>query len=457
LPELPHPAIRLLEVLEAAGYEAWVVGGWVRDALRGLPDHDIDVTTSARWQEVESVCAAAGIPVHETGTAHGTVTCVVEGVPIEVTTYRVEGAYSDLRHPDEVVFVDDVREDLARRDFTINAMAYHPVRGLLDPYGGQADLAAGIIRCVGDPARRFGEDALRVLRAVRFACRMGFTVEPATQAALDAAAPELSAIAHERIGAELDGILTSGRASWALLHEQAAVTAAVPEIAALVGFDQRSPYHVYDVYVHTAHVLAGVEAFAGGVVPRELAWAALFHDVGKAVTFTIDAEGRGHFYGHPTKGARMADGIYRRLAVPSEVAKPACALIAYHDRPTKTSAPSIRTMLAKLDALCPGRAFPLMHELLLIKRADALAKAPFCYDYIGELDRQEAILRSERCSGSAFRIADLAIGGRDVMDELGAAPGPAIGKALADALAAVMAGKVPNEREPLLEFVRSGR
>ena len=213
---VPDYGLRVLRALEDAGFEAWVVGGWVRDALLGAPMHDVDVTTSAPWQETERVLRAAGIEVHETGTAHGTVTAVVEGMPVEVTTYRVEGTYSDRLHPDEVRFVRDVREDLARRDFTVNAMAYHPDRGLLDLFGGREDLSRGVVRAVGDPYRRFEEDALRVLRAVRFACRLGFEVEPRTQAALVACAPELDGIARERVGQEMDGIVASGRVSWAL-------------------------------------------------------------------------------------------------------------------------------------------------------------------------------------------------------------------------------------------------
>ena len=169
MPEVPSYAMRVVDALEAAGHEAWVVGGWVRDALMGRPGHDVDVTCSSPWEETERVLRAAGVEVHQTGVAHGTVTAVVDGLPVETTTYRVEGAYSDRRHPDEVRFVTDVRQDLARRDFTVNAMAYHPRRGLLDPFGGERDLGLGVIRAVGEPRRRFEEDALRVLRAVRFA------------------------------------------------------------------------------------------------------------------------------------------------------------------------------------------------------------------------------------------------------------------------------------------------
>ena len=277
---VPDYGLRVLHALEDAGFEAWVVGGWVRDALLGAPMHDIDVTTSAPWQETERVLRAAGIEVHETGTAHGTVTAVIDGQPVEVTTYRVEGTYSDRRHPDEVRYVRDVREDLARRDFTVNAMAYHPDRGLLDLFGGREDLARSVVRAVGDPYRRFEEDALRVLRAVRFACRLGFEVEPRTQAALVACAPELDDIARERVGQEMNGVVASGRVSWALRNEFDVLARAVPALMPMRGLNQRSPYHAYDLLEHTARVCAGVEAFAGGVPTQALRWAALLHDAG---------------------------------------------------------------------------------------------------------------------------------------------------------------------------------
>ena len=184
--ELPEFGRKVIRALEGAGFEAWAVGGWVRDALLDAPSHDVDVTTSARWQDAEKILASRGYAVHRTGVAHGTITAVVEGEPVEVTTYRVEGDYTDHRHPDEVRFVDDIRLDLARRDFTVNAIAYHPRRGILDPFDGRGDLGRGLIRAVGDPRRRFEEDALRVLRAVRFACRLGFDIEPGTQRALTA-------------------------------------------------------------------------------------------------------------------------------------------------------------------------------------------------------------------------------------------------------------------------------
>ena len=318
MPEVPSYAMRVVDALEAAGHEAWVVGGWVRDALMGRPGHDVDVTCSSPWEETERVLRAAGVEVHQTGVAHGTVTAVVDGLPVETTTYRVEGAYSDRRHPDEVRFVTDVRQDLARRDFTVNAMAYHPRRGLLDPFGGERDLGLGVIRAVGEPRRRFEEDALRVLRAVRFACRLGFSIEPATQEALVACAGELDAMARERVGAELDGIRASGRMAWALRHEFAVMAAAVPELAPMAGFDQRSPYHAYDVAEHTARVCAGVECACGGrPEPGPEVGGAPARRWQSPHAFSLDASGRGDFTGHPRRGRAWPGRVMGRLALPS--------------------------------------------------------------------------------------------------------------------------------------------
>ena len=452
--KLPAYARLVVDTLEASGYEAWVVGGWVRDALLGASGHDVDVTTSAPWQETARVLREAGIDVHETGTAHGTVTAVVDGQPIETTTYRVEGAYSDRRHPDEVRFVTDVREDLARRDFTVNAMAFHPKRGLLDPFGGEKDLAARIIRAVGEARRRFEEDALRVLRAVRFACRLDATIEPATQEALRACARGLSDIAQERIGQELDGILATGKVSWALMHEFDVMAAAVPELAPMRGFDQRSPYHAYDVLEHTARVCAGVEEFAGGAPLRELRWAALLHDVAKPACWSQDVSGRGHFFGHPEEGARMARSVMGRLAVPREVVRGACALVRLHDFEISAKAPSVRRMLAELERMAPGRAPELAFALLDLKRSDAVAKAPACMGYAVELDAMTAALRRELSDGGAWSAGQLAVCGADVIRERGIEPGPGVGMILAQLLAAVMAGDVPNERDALLAWLR---
>lgn len=457
---VPAYALAVLSALEAAGHEAWVVGGWVRDALRGVAAHDVDVCTSAPWRACERALGAAGIEVHETGVAHGTLTAIMDGKPVEVTTYRTDGAYSDLRHPDSVTFVTDVREDLARRDFTVNAMAWHPVRGLLDPFGGRDDLARGIIRAVGDPQLRFGEDALRVLRAVRFACRLGFVIEPATQAALAAAAPELTHVARERVGTELRGIVDSGRGSWALRHETDVMAAAVPALGRLRGFKQHSPYHSYDVLEHTARVLSGVECFSGGLASERLRWAALLHDIGKPACFTLDAQGQGHFFGHPHEGAVLSERILRDLALPQTLARTIVALVRLHDRPMRPSVPSELKLIAELDRRSGlsehGEVIVLMHEMITLRRSDALAKAPQCRVFAVELDAHERVLRRICATGACWRVDELAIDGGDVMRACGIAPGPEVGERLSTALDAVMSGRVPNERAALLAWLRTG-
>ena len=452
--QVPTYAMRVVDALEEAGFEAWVVGGFVRDALLGGRGHDVDVTTSAPWQKTAEVLRRAGIEVHETGVKHGTVTAVVGGLPVETTTYRVEGAYSDKRHPDEVRFVTDAREDLARRDFTVNAMAYHPARGLLDPFGGQEDLASGVIRAVGDPSLRFEEDALRVLRAVRFACRLGFRIEGRTEEALARSADGLRAVAQERIGQEMDGILASGRVSWALRREFDVMARALPELAPMRGFDQRSPYHAYDVLEHTARVCAAVEELSGGAAPRALRWAALLHDAAKPATFSVDDGGRGHFFGHPEEGARMAGSAMGRLAVDRACVREAQALIRLHDLPISAAVRSVRRMMAKLEEACPGRGEALSLALVDLKRADALGKAPAFRDYAVELDGVGRVLRSEIARGSVMSIGDLKVSGADVMRERGIEPGPGVGMVLRGLLSAVIADELPNTREALLAELR---
>lgn len=454
---VPDYGLRVLRALEDAGFEAWVVGGWVRDALLGAPMHDVDVTTSAPWQETERALRSAGIEVHETGTAHGTVTAVIDGQPVEVTTYRVEGTYSDRRHPDEVRFVRDVREDLARRDFTVNAMAYHPDRGLLDLFGGREDLSCGVVRAVGDPYRRFEEDALRVLRAVRFACRLGFEVEPRTQAALVACAPELDGIARERVGQEMDGIIASGRVSWALNNEFDVLARAVPALIPMRGMDQRSPYHAYDLLEHTARVCAGVEAFSGGAPTQALRWAALLHDAGKPMCASVDENGRGHFRDHQRAGAILCKDALLGLALPHEIADRAAALVRYHDRHLSASPAGVRRLLRRLDQARPGEAPALAYQLLDLQRADAIAKAWPCAQRAVELDVFERALSGELSRGTAFRVRDLAVGGGDVMRALGVAPGPEVGQALSALLDDVIYGRVENSREALLAWLYEKR
>lgn len=447
---LPSYALRVLQVLEDAGFEAWVVGGWVRDALMGDACHDVDITCSALWEESARVLRDAGYDVQETGTQHGTITVVTEEKPIEVTTFREDGAYSDHRHPDTVRFVDDVRRDLARRDLTINAMAYHPTRGLLDPFGGREDLAAGLIRMVGDPATRFAEDALRMLRVVRFACRMGFEIEERTHEALVEAAPGLADIAQERMASELNGIVATGRAGWVLRHEPDVLCAAIPELSSMRGFDQRSIWHIYDVMEHTIHVCNAVEAFTAGTASLALRWAALLHDVGKPACCETDDLGHRHFYGHPVLGAEQAEFIMQRLGLPAPLVRSTCTLVRYHDHVVRPTARSMRRTLAVLEEADPGNALHDSFDLMELKRADAVSKQPKCAWYAVELDEMDSILRHEWKSGMVLHERDLAIGGEEVLEVLGIKPGPMVGMILSRLLGAVVDGEVENTREALM-------
>lgn len=451
--EPPSYALRVLDALERGGYEAWIVGGWVRDALRGSTGHDIDVTTSATWQESASILRAAGMAVAETGTKHGTVTAICEGRPVEVTTFRVEGTYSDHRHPDEVRFVKDVREDLARRDLTINAMAWHPVRGLLDPFGGQQDLESGVVRAVGNPSVRFEEDALRVLRAVRFCVRLGFSIESGTQLALLEKAHLLRGVAPERVGQELDAIVRSGRVGTALLEQPEVMCQALPELAASRGFDQRSVYHVYDVYEHTAHVCNAVQAFTAGLAAPELQWAALLHDIAKPATYSEDVDGHGHFFCHPIEGARMARSVMRRLAISGEVTVPACELVCLHDERMPATAVAVRRLLARLSRKCAGKEVSLAFSLFDLRRADAVSKCAAAASWASELDRYSSLLRDEVARGPVFGVRQLAVSGADVMQACGLPAGPGVGMQLDVLLNAVMEGEVPNERDALLRWL----
>lgn len=458
--ELSDHAERVLRVLEAAGLEAWVVGGWVRDALMGVAGHDVDICCAGSWRENEEALEAADIGVVESGIRFGGITAVVDGERIEVTTYRMDGFYTDGRHPESVTRASSVEEDLARRDFTVNAMAWHPERGLLDCYDGQGDLARRVIRAVGEPRRRFEEDALRMLRAVRFACRLDFVIEPKTASALATCAPLLDAVARERVGIELDGILVTARGGDALLRYPELMCAAIPELAACRNFDQRSPYHAFDVYEHIARVLTVAGELTrfridGGDPDQppspSLMWAALLHDVGKPGTFTVDERGRGHFYGHPELSEKMARAIMRRLSISGDVIRDACLLIRYHDRPMMAE----RQDLLRVMQIFSGEGINtarLMGELFDLKRADALGKAPSCFSYVEEIERMREMVRELIANHEAYSLETLDLRGRDLI-AAGAKPGPRLGELLRQALAATMRGAVPNRREDLIAYL----
>ena len=437
---LPDYVLETLDALEKAGFEAWCVGGCVRDALLGRPVNDYDIATSAHWAEAERALQAAGCTVHRTGVKHGTVTAVLDGHAMEVTTYRADGSYSDGRHPDAVEFVNSIEEDLARRDFTINALAFHPRRGLLDCAGGIEDLEAGVIRVVGEGRLRFSEDALRILRACRFCSQLGFSIEPATKQALLENKMRMLNVSAERITHELQELLLGQHVHDALMECVDVLGAVMPELVACKQFEQHTPYHIYDVLEHTAWVVQRVPA-------TPLArWAALFHDFGKPGAFFLDGT-RGHFFGHPRLSEILARDVMERLCLAPKLKAQILVLVRLHDRTFQATHRGVRRAIANMD----GDA-DLFRVLCQLKYADAMAQSSLSEPRAQLALDLEKVLDELLEGDAAFSVKQLAIDGKDVMG-LGLAEGPAVGAALHAALEAVIDERVPNEREPLLAFV----
>lgn len=436
MPEMPKYVRDVLSALEAAGHEAWCVGGCVRDLLLGRTPEDWDVTTSARPEETMALFGGHAFP---TGLQHGTVTVRAEHRSVEVTTYRVDGAYRDHRRPETVAFTRSLEEDLKRRDFTVNAMALGLDGGLRDPFGGQADLRAGLLRCVGEPDRRFGEDALRILRGLRFAAVLGFAIEPATAAGIHENRELLRDIAAERIQTELMKLL-GGKAAAEVLREYPDVIGVFwPEVLPMVGFDQRNYHHCYDVWEHTLHAVAEV--------PEDpvLRCVMLLHDIGKPNCFTVDEKGLGHFYGHPVISRDLADRMLRRLKCSNELRETIVRLVEWHDRDVPRTDKGIRKALRALGERD-------LRRLILVKRADNLAQAPQFWDRQAEIDKAEAILDRLLTEDACFSLKQMAVNGKD-LTELGFS-GPAVGRALNILLERVINGELPNERTALLETAR---
>ena len=333
-------ALEILNTLERAGHQAVLVGGCVRDALLGREPHDYDAAVSAPPEEILAACRSK-FKCIPTGLAHGTVTVVHSGLPVEVTAFRKEGTYSDHRHPDRVEYTSRLEEDLARRDFTVNAMAWDR-SGLTDPFGGQADLAAGVIRCVGEPDRRFQEDALRVLRGLRLAAQLDFRLEAETAAAIRRNTPLLSYVAWERIQAEFLRLLCCPGAERILLDFPETVCQIVPELAPAVGFDQKNPHHCYDVYTHSVKALGRVRPEPA---PR---LAALLHDIGKPACFSLDGQGVGHFYGHEGESARLAEQAAARLRLDRRTQERVVTLVARHGLQIEATPKVVRRWLQRL-------------------------------------------------------------------------------------------------------------
>ncbi len=432
---IPEYVQEILRRLEGAGYEAWCVGGAVRDALLGLEPGDWDVTTSAEPEAVLALFAPHALP---TGLQHGTVT-VGGGHGVEVTTFRRDGDYLDHRRPDHVEFTRSLTEDLARRDFTVNAVAVNLRDETADPFGGREDLASRVLRAVGEPEKRFQEDALRILRGLRFASRLGFAIEADTAAAIHRCAPLLRNIAPERILTELTGILCGGHVLEVLLDYPDVLGVFMPEILPCVGFDQCSVYHCYDVWEHTARALAAARPLP------VLRYALLFHDLGKPETFSLDGEGRGHFYGHWRQSVPLAEAVMDRLRFDNRSRKTILTLVERHDAPLTLSEKAVRRNLARYGE-------ETLRLLLEVKRADNLAQAEPYQDRQRLIGQWEDLLELVLQSGECFSLGQLAVRGGD-LTALGLR-GPAVGGALHELLEQVIDEKLPNDRGMLLEYVK---
>ena len=434
---LPAYVAECIAALENAGFEAWCVGGCVRDDCLGLQPADFDLCTSALPEQTEGVFSGCSLVL--AGKKHGTVGVVTEGGVVEITTFRTEGTYRDNRHPDWVTFVPNVEADLARRDFTVNAMAWSPSRGFADPFGGQADLQNKVLRAVGDPVQRFREDSLRILRGVRFAVRFGLTVEKKTLAAMESEAGLMENLARERVFEELCKLLPLVTAE-DLARFAPILGAVLPPLQAQIGFHQHSPHHAYDIFTHTAHV---VEAVPGELPLR---WAALLHDIGKVPTFTLDEDGRGHFLGHASLGAEMADTLLRQLKVPNALREQVVALIKHHITRLPEDKKLLRRWIGRLG-------WELLDKLLTLQEADMGSKGTGKPAEMAQFPHIRALLAEIRQEESCLSLRDLAVNGRDLM-AMGIT-GKAIGQTLNALLEQVLDEQLPNDRDALLEAART--
>lgn len=435
--KLPDKVQYIITQLEKAGYEGYAVGGCVRDTLLHRNPDDWDITTSATPIQVKRVFGHT----IDTGIAHGTVTVLLQGEGFEVTTYRIDGEYEDSRHPKEVVFTASLIEDLKRRDFTINAMAYNDRTGIVDVFHGIKDLEQGIIRCVGDPRERFSEDALRLMRAVRFAAQLGYIIEPATKEAIRELAPSIANISAERICTELVKLVVSGNPQDLRIAYETGITAVIlPEFDQIMKTAQNNPHHCYSVGEHT---LKAMEACR----PRkELRLAMLFHDFGKAQTRTTDKEGIDHFHGHARLSCELTEMIMKRLKFDNETLRKVSKLVKYHDLKIEETPAAIRKAIVTMGT----ELFPLLLE---VKEADFLAQSNYKRrEKEEELEHLTAIYEEVRKAGDCVTLKELAVTGNDLM-QAGMKPGREMGELLNKMLEEVLKEPTKNNRAYLMSLL----
>lgn len=438
--EMPQNVEKIINTLEQAGFEAYIVGGCVRDFLLGRTPEDWDITTQATPSQVKKLFRRT----IDTGLTHGTVTVMLGGEGCEVTTYRIDGEYTDHRRPDEVMFTQSLREDLRRRDFTINAMAYSHSCGIIDLYGGMKDMEDGVIRAVGNPTERFDEDALRILRAVRFSGQLNFNIEEETGNAMKKQAAYLKDISAERIRVEIEKLLLSGHPEKLIDAYKMGITSVIlPEFDLMMETPQNNPNHLYDVGTHTVEVIKNIDADA------VLRLGALLHDCGKPAVKTTDENGMDHFYNHNLVGMDIAAGVMNRLKYDNDTKRDVIKLVKWHDYgmgflPSKAK---LRKVLSEVGA-------EFFQNVFKMRRADIAGQSDYrraekLENLSRLMDEYEEILQDNDC----LKMKDLAISGKDLM-EAGVSPGEHMGEILKYLLEQVLENPELNNRQQLMGIVR---
>lgn len=436
---LTQNAERLINIIENAGFEAYAVGGCVRDYIMNKPCDDIDIASSAKPEQLEAILSQNNIRYIETGLKHGTVTAVIDGEGYEITAFRSDGEYGDCRHPESVKFVSDIKEDLARRDFTVNAMAYSPENGIVDVFGGKSDIENRIIRTVGDPDKRFREDALRIMRALRFASVLSFDIDQDTEKSIFDNAELLKKVSAERIYTELSKLIT-GEGVFKILTEYKEVFGVIlPELKPIFSVEQNTRWHIYDVWTHTAKAVEQS--------PYDLAirYTMLFHDIGKAFAKTTDENGTDHFKGHQKISEKYAKTALARLKAPNEIVQRVMYLVPIHDMHIGTKPNKIKKWLSDANE-------SRLRDLIAVKRADKAAQNPeMTAQELVNLDITERELNRIISDGEPFSLKDLAINGNDLI-ALGYS-GKEIGTKLEYLLDAVINDKIENKKSKLLDYL----
>lgn len=435
---LPDKVNRIIEILRAAGYEAYAVGGCVRDCVMGRSPNDWDITTSAKPEETKKLFART----IDTGIKHGTVTVMLDREGFEVTTYRIDGAYEDGRHPKEVTFTASLEEDLKRRDFTINAMAYNEQSGLIDIFGGIRDIEQGVIRCVGNAEERFTEDALRMLRAVRFSAQLGYQIEENTKSAIRKLAPNLKLISAERIQTELVKLVTSAHPDYLRVAYETGITKQIlPEFDICMETEQNNPHHCYSVGEHILHSMQEIAP------DKVLRLGMLFHDIAKPQTLTVDEEGITHNKGHAAAGEKMTGEILHRLKFDNDTIGKVCKIVLYHDQEIGHSKSGIRRAINRIGE----DIFPM---LFAVRYADIQAQSDYQREEkLRKLTYIEEIYDGIRERQECLSLKGLAVTGSDLI-ALGVPAGRELGALLNELLDLVLEEPARNTREELLRICR---